>query len=127
MAGRSFKKPRILLAEDDKSITEVLNLLLKDDYEVISPISYKELDACVSKQKFDLVFLDVSLWGNDCTQLVHKLRSHKENKNIPLVLLSARSDLHIIASKISANGVIEKPFEVDLLLDTINKLLPASV
>lgn len=123
MSEESYIKPRILLAEDDKSISELVALILNEVYHVITPNNYEELEALMLDRKFDLILLDISLWGNDFTSLVDKIKSYHYVKNTPIILLSANANARLYAKKINASEIIEKPFDVNTLLKTIKKYL----
>lgn len=114
---------RILVAEDDKAISDFIasNLLYTGyDYENFSDGNeaavYLEHD-----HNFDLALLDIMLPGLDGFELME----HMKKYNIPVIFLTAKAD---ISSKIKglregAEDYIVKPFEVLELLVRIEKVL----
>lgn len=114
---------RILVAEDDKAISDFITINLQYtgyEYAVFAngadTAAYLELD-----HSFDLALLDVMLPGLDGFELME----HMKRYNIPVIYLTAKADL---ASKIQglrsgAEDYIVKPFEVLELLVRIEKVL----
>ena len=101
---------RILVAEDDKDIAEVIKLYLENEgYQVITAgdgiIAYEELQ----KQKFDLAIVDIMLPRMNGYDLIKKIR---ETNNIPIIILSAKnldSD-KILGLDLGADDYLTKPF-----------------
>jgi CheY-like chemotaxis protein len=54
-----MKNKKILIVDDDLAVLEVLSLMLKDDYEVITATNGKEAIDKYRKFKPDLVLMDV--------------------------------------------------------------------
>lgn len=101
---------RILIIEDDNSIAE----LQKDYLEVagFDVIVYANgLDGlrAFQEQEFDLLILDIMLPGIDGLDI---LRSLKENKDIPVLLVSAKKEEidKIKGLSLGADDYITKPF-----------------
>ncbi len=119
-------RAQILLAEDDRSIADIVSLILNDKYEMTIPEDYSNLRMLIKNNKYDLVLLDLSLWGQDGAQFCKEIKFDSINKKTPVILLSANSNARLIANSAGADGVIEKPFELDTLVNTIDKFLPVS-
>lgn len=124
MKKSSSLDKRILLAEDDIAISEVVSIILKDEnYQVTIPKSFAELEKLVKKDKFDLILLDALLWGKNCQSICEEIKTNPSTKNIPVILVTARSDAKSVADSIGADDVIEKPFEIDVLLKRVKKYI----
>ena len=112
----------ILLAEDDPSIAEVVSFVLKEaKYKVITPKSYKGILTLLDKQTFDLILLDLVLWGDSGSDLCLKIKSNPNTKKIPIIILSARSEVSHIARLTGADDMIKKPFAIDELLKKVKQ------
>ena len=100
----------ILVVEDDKNISDLLEIYLKNEgYDVIATCSTEEAMESYVKKKFDLAIIDVMLPGKDGFYLCRELRKHH---NFPIIMLTAKSDE---SSKITgltrgADDYITKPF-----------------
>lgn len=114
----------IVIAEDDKSIAEVMTIILQgegytvelvEDYDKI--LSFLKLSGC------GLLFLDLSLSGQNGADICKKVKAHNATKNIPVVILSANADVEIIASSAGANDVLKKPFDIEDLIGIAKKYI----
>ena len=79
---------RILVADDEKDIRDLLRLYLeKDDYIVDEAADGLEAAQMLENQEYDLVLLDIMMPGIDGFRLLKKLR---EDSNIPAMIISAK-------------------------------------
>ncbi len=114
---------RILVVEDDESISKVIQKNLKAAGYAVS--AYDDgLDAARALNRdrdFDLALLDVMLPGMDGFELMGHLKRH----DIPVIYLTARADLDakVQGLRDGAEDYIVKPFEILELLVRIEKVL----
>lgn len=100
----------ILVVEDDKNISDLLEIYLKNEgYDVIALCSTEEALESHTNQKFDLAIIDVMLPGKDGFFLCRELRKHY---NFPIIMLTAKSDesSKITGLTMGADDYITKPF-----------------
>ena len=100
----------ILVVEDDKNISDLLEIYLKNEgYDVIATCSTEEAMESYVKKKFDLAIIDVMLPGKDGFYLCRELRKHH---NFPIIMLTAKSDesSKITGLTMGADDYITKPF-----------------
>ena len=100
----------ILVVEDDKNISDLLEIYLKNEgYDVIATCSTEEAVESYVKKKFDLAIIDVMLPGKDGFYLCRELRKHH---NFPIIMLTAKSDesSKITGLTMGADDYITKPF-----------------
>jgi len=105
---------RILIIEDDLDILEILDIILSDEgYEVI-PISMGLSAPEIGLFHPDLILLDFRIRGYDKTgaQICQELKSNSTTNTIPVLLVSAESNLALIANSCGADGYVSKPFEL---------------
>lgn len=103
-------KYKILIADDEAEIRDVLHLYLeKDGYEVVEAADGVETMEKIRKEKPDLVILDIMMPGLDGYRV---LRNIRENNNIPVIMLSAKDtdDDKILGLDLGADDYITKPF-----------------
>ncbi len=113
---------RLLLVDDDRDIREVLGSVLVDQgYEVRSAAdgeaALRELEA----QRPDLILLDIRMPGMDGIEFYHRLRT-LEHGEVPVVLMSAYSDLPEIATQLDDCPMIAKPFGLGDLLAVVRRM-----
>lgn len=101
---------KILIADDEAEIRDVLHLYLeKDGYDVIEAEDGVEAMEKLRKENPDLVILDIMMPGLDGYRV---LRNIRENNNIPVIMLSAKdTDADkILGLDLGADDYITKPF-----------------
>lgn len=101
---------KILIADDEAEIRDVLHLYLeKDGYEVVEAGDGVEAMEKIRKEKPDLAVLDIMMPGLDGFRV---LRNIRETNNIPVIMLSAKdTDADkILGLDLGADDYITKPF-----------------
>lgn len=101
---------KILIADDEAEIRDVLHLYLeKDGYEVVEAADGVEAMEKIKKEQPDLAILDIMMPGLDGYRV---LRNIRENNNIPVIMLSAKdTDADkILGLDLGADDYITKPF-----------------
>jgi DNA-binding response OmpR family regulator len=121
-----MEKKRILIIDDDPGILVPLELLLQDaGYDVETSTKNGEfVEAAVMNQPPDLIILDILLSGHDGGTICKQLKSQEHTHHIPIILISAHPNARVISDEAGADGFLEKPFDVDVLLEQIEHLLP---
>ena len=101
---------KILLAEDDKNISNLLGLYLKNSgYDVVTAFDGEEALAALENHQFHLGLFDVMMPKLDGFQLTKIIR---EKYQFPIIFLTAKCDHEdkIIGLDCGADDYIEKPF-----------------
>lgn len=105
-----MEKPNILVVDDDREIVESISIFLKaEGYGVLKAYNGIEaLDIALSS-KIELMLLDIMMPESDGISTLLKLR---EKKNIPVILISAKSEDNdkILGLTAGADDYITKPF-----------------
>ncbi len=118
-------KKIILAIDDEKDIVKLLQYNLeREGYQFLSAKSGEEgLDMTRSKRP-DLIILDLMLPGIDGLEVCKILRSNKETKNIPILMLTAKSTEidQILGLELGASDYISKPFSVKVLCARIKNI-----
>lgn len=107
---------KILIADDEAEIRDLLHLYLeKDGYEVIEAADGVQAlsalqEAALQNEGIDLVILDIMMPGIDGYRV---LRNIREKSNIPVIMLSAKSGDadKILGLDLGADDYITKPFQ----------------
>ena len=114
---------RILIVEDDFSISETIALNLKYvGYEyMVFDDGRGAAEYLAEDHSFDLALLDIMLPGLDGFELF----SHMEKYNIPVIYMTAKTDSEseVRGLRDGAEDYIVKPFEMVTLLVRIEKVL----
>ncbi|MBE9663480.1 response regulator [Mucilaginibacter myungsuensis] len=107
---------KILIIEDDRDIRETITYALEDaGYEVVSSEDAGILKS-LDKLKPSLILLDNWLtdWKSDANgqQLCKELKTDPKTSHIPVVIVSAVSNIREIAEAGQADGYLKKPFDL---------------
>jgi DNA-binding response OmpR family regulator len=112
-------KPRLLLIEDDDAVHCALSEVLQNDgYEVLH--AFTPAEALLLAQTHDdiaLVLLDLNLGGANGWDTFERLTT--DNPLLPVIIITARSDQHIMANAAGAGALLEKPLHIPQLLEVI--------
>jgi DNA-binding response OmpR family regulator len=110
---------KILLIEDNPDIKELLNYILKDEgHKVISSSDATSLNS-LDKIKPDLILMDEILSEQRGSIFCRRLKNNDATKHIPVVLISAMTNLKDLALECGADAYIEKPFDIDTLVRVV--------
>jgi len=117
---------KILAIDDDSTTLQLLDFFLtKHKYEVT--VSPNGADGIKKAQEImpDLILLDVMMPQMDGIEVCKKLRADEKTAKIPILFLSALSqDVEVMRGLMAgSDGYIVKPFELDNLLEQIEKLI----
>ena len=123
-AGRR-EKPLILVVEDDEDAREVLQELLRDQYDVEA---VGDGESAVKRAKEllpDLVLLDLFLPGLDGFGALTGLRREVKTSEVPVIFLSAQGDAETKSQGLSlgAADYLAKPFSAQELMARVDRTL----
>ena len=111
---------RILVVDDEPDILECLKIILEmENYEVIVSDNGEFLEQLSHSELPHLIIVDVLLSGKEGRTLVKQLKSQKETRHIPIIMISAHPSAYEISRQAGADSFLAKPFNIDKLLATI--------
>jgi CheY-like chemotaxis protein len=116
------KKKTILIVEDEKDILFPLrDFLESENYQVLTAENGVEaMQVLKASDMPDLILLDMKMpIMNGWEFAIEFLAKHDHQS--PIVVITAAADAEQRAKDISAVGWVEKPFDLDVLLETIKK------
>ena len=116
----------IYIVEDDRSISEVENIALKNSNYTVQTFdragSFLEK---IQEELPDLVLLDVMLPDEDGYSIVRKLRTDPKTRRIPVIMVTAKTtEIDMVKGLDNgADDYIKKPFSILELLSRVKALL----
>ncbi|MBQ7791597.1 MAG: response regulator transcription factor [Rikenellaceae bacterium] len=116
-------KIRILLAEDEQMLAEILSDTLTDrGFEVALAYNGEQALQMARTDHFDVIVTDVMMPRLDGFSLTRRLRS--EGRNVPVLFLTARSATEDVVQgfKVGGNDFLRKPFAIDELIVRVQAL-----
>ncbi|TCL55911.1 two-component system alkaline phosphatase synthesis response regulator PhoP [Kineothrix alysoides] len=127
--GQVIEMALIYVVEDDKNIREIEVFALRNTgYEIKDFECAKEFYQEMEEKKPDIILLDIMLPDEDGLDIVRKLRSGIETKDIPIILVTAKtSEIDKVKGlDIGADDYMAKPFGVMELISRVKALLRRS-
>ncbi|SRR6266571_3592148 len=116
----------ILVVDDSITMRQmVVFTLTSAGHEVVEAADGNKALAAAKQRKFDLVITDVNMPGMNGIDLVQNLRGLPECKFIPILVLTTEAGAEVKqkGKGAGATGWIVKPFNPEVLLDTLKKVL----
>ena len=101
---------KILIVEDEKNISKLIqDTVSLANYEFDCSFDGEDALKKINENTYDLILLDIMLPKLDGFQIVEQM----ENKNVPIIFLSAKNDVSTIVKGLKSGGkdYITKPFE----------------
>jgi CheY-like chemotaxis protein len=116
-------KHKILVADDDPAILDSIKMMLEFcDYEV-ETLADGTVISKLKQDKPELLLLDIWMSGTDGREVCKKLKATEDTRDIPVILISASRDIEKSTKDAGANDFLAKPFEMNDLLNKIEKHL----
>ncbi len=119
------KKKKILVADDEPAILEVITMMLEDaGYEVKTTVD-GQTEKMATEYLPDVILLDIWMSGMDGRKICQSLKVQKSTMHIPIIMVSANKDTETLAKESGADDFLAKPFEMDELLEKVAKYADA--
>ncbi|MBU4484038.1 response regulator [bacterium] len=121
-----MKKSRILIADDERDIVQLLRLRFEiDQYDVDTAYDGEEVLVKVEQNKPDVILLDISMPKLDGFEVCRKLKADKRYKDIPIFILTARTHdkSKKIGKALKVEEYITKPFYLNSLVEKVAKAI----
>ncbi|MDR5587843.1 MULTISPECIES: response regulator transcription factor [Clostridium] len=115
-----MKSYNILVVDDDKTITEAIEVyLVNEGYKIFKAYDGIQALEVIDQQDIHLVILDIMMPNMNGTRTTIKIR---EEKQIPIIMLSAKSEDtdKILGLNLGADDYITKPFNPLELIARVN-------
>ncbi len=119
------KAKRILLVDDDAEIVESLRLTLESNgYTVLVARDGNQGLALSERENPDLVILDMMMPKRSGFLVLEKMRRTRETPLRVIMITANEGSRHkAYAEMLGVDDYIRKPFAMDRLLDTVERLL----
>jgi two-component system alkaline phosphatase synthesis response regulator PhoP len=117
---------KVLIVDDEIHIVHVVAIKLRNNgYEVISADNGAEAFDLALKERPDIIVTDFQMPVMTGMELVEKLRQHQETRDIPVIMLTARSFAipQEQQENLQISGCLSKPFSPKELLGNIEDIL----
>ena len=118
-----MQKAKVLVADDDKNIVELLRLYLeKEEYSVIIANDGEEAILKFTPENPDIVLLDIMMPKLDGWQVLREIR---KKSNCPIIMLTAKGETFdkVLGLELGADDYVVKPFDAKEIVARIKAVL----
>lgn len=115
-------------------------LIIDNELDIVNPIAYmlqarnyvvnilpdgKGAVERVKKDQPDLILFDIMTPGSDGYELCSRLKSEKDTRHIPIIVITAKGERDVIVRCFSCgiNDYIVKPFNINTLLGKMRRFV----
>jgi len=112
----------ILIVDDiSDNIKVAMNILKENNYNFSFALNGKQALELVENKDFDLILLDIMMPEMNGYDVCKKLKSSEKTKDIPVIFLSAKSDIDSLTRGFEVGGIdyISKPFHSAELISRV--------
>jgi two-component system response regulator PilR (NtrC family) len=107
-------KPRILVVDDEESIREFLDIMLrKEGYEVTLAVDGAEAKSFIQNKSFDLVISDLQMPRMNGLELLKYTKQNYPDITFMMITAFGTTETAVEAMKMGAYDYITKPFKID--------------
>ncbi len=121
----SISPKTILVVDDAPENLSILGELLSKYKVKVALNGEKALKILELNPNIDLILLDVMMPGIDGFEVAKRIKANPLIQNIPVVFITGKSDAESFVQgfEIGAEDYIRKPFEADIVINLVNKIL----
>ena len=119
-------KKRVLVVENNKEILELISIVLEDaGYDLSLLLNEQGIFNHIVDFKPDAILLDIIKPTIEGTELCRQIKEAEGTKHIPVIVLSTHPQIEKVKD-ICADDIVEKPFDIEGLLEALNEQLKAA-
>ncbi len=121
------KKPKILVVDDEPDVVSYLSMALDDEgYTVVTARDGPSGLAAARAENPDLITLDITMPGMSGIEVFAALRRDPDLKHLPVIVVTGVAGIQKLMDYRDVRppeGFMQKPIDLEVLLDTIVKLM----
>ena len=127
--GREMKKPTVLIADDSKSIVNIVSVVLRArGIETIEAYNGTKAWKLLESRDPDMAILDILMPGQDGLKLCGRIKAHPKMKTMPVMIMTSITKDSDLADGFwrlgtQADEFVTKPFDPFEMADKVEKLL----
>lgn len=124
--GAAGGKKIVLIADDEEYIRECIGYVLEEKgFVVENAKTGKAVLEKIKQNKPDIIILDFAMPQMDGLQVCNQLKKYTATQDIPIIFLSAHKHIEEWIKDMPGAAVkyLEKPFDLNYLLEQIDRLL----
>jgi DNA-binding response OmpR family regulator len=121
MSGATtVNRGRVLVVDDEPMVRDTLGQVLAEEgYVVDTAVDGNDALDRVRAAKPDAILLDLMMPGMNGRQFLQALRDDPSYQQVPVLIMTAVHGLEVNLASIGASEVVEKPFQIEDLLNKV--------
>jgi PAS domain S-box-containing protein len=124
-AQAASPKPRILICEGDPDVARLISMMLnKAGFEADMAHSAAQALACLARNTYDALTVDLKLPGQHGAAFISALRGEERTRHLPVVVISAMAEagrLQFNHKPLTVSDWLEKPIDENLLILSVRR------
>lgn len=116
-------KPTILVVDDEPGARQSLEVILEDDYRVLSAESGREALEVLQRESIDLILLDVNMPDMDGLAVLRKIKEQDDEMDVIMVSALNLARKAVDSIRLGAYDYITKPYEPEDILSTVHRAI----
>lgn len=116
-------KKRVLICEDNEGITDVMQLVLGEKYDLRTLSNGEQVEELITTWRPDILLLDLWMPGMNGEEVATAVKSNPDTKEIPIIIVSASRDAETVAQQVGADGALKKPFDITELEEVVESYI----
>ncbi|RYU91213.1 response regulator [Mucilaginibacter terrigena] len=113
---------RLLIVDDDAGVLDVMKEVFEyENFEVKTLQCTSDILNDVAAYNPDVVLIDYILTGINGGELCHQLKHHDKTAHMPVIMVSAYTNVLNSLGHYGYDSFIAKPFDINTLLAEVNK------
>jgi len=114
---------RILIIENDQDIRQIVEFILQDQgFETLSIPEPTDLSELMNFRA-DAILLDEFINSQPGHRLCRKIKQVPALAATPVIILSTANNIELIAQECEANDYLSKPFNVEVMVDKVVRIV----
>jgi len=111
----------VIVQETDEDVLYILSFALKEEGFRVYPIQHCDdhFLNMIESTRPHVVMLDYKLKGEEALGVLQQIKA--KYRHLPVIASSCNSNIHAVYDQAGFDDYIPKPFDLDLLYDTLRK------
>ena len=113
---------RVFVCDDDVNISEIVALVLTDaDWEVYTIPDCNDIIEKIESINPSVIFMDHKIPDEGGIVATQIIKNNSHYCDIPVIYFTANDDINSLAKTAGADYILQKPFNIKQLEDTVSK------
>jgi len=122
---KQLKEVTLLVAEDDAFNRKLIHAMLSknEEIKIIEAVDGKEALDILESKEIDGLLLDIHMPNMDGFETLRKIRQHRKNKDLPIIVITSDEIEKKKSYALGANDFLPKPFKRNELEEKVHSML----